>query len=240
MTTHRGYGSLFLSVEHEQGAVRVVVRDTGPGIPPASLERIFDPFHTTKAPGEGTGLGLSVSRALAREHDGALAARNHPDGGAAFTLTLPAIPEHGGEPESEQIEGAPVAEPASGGRVLVVDDDDMVRQTLTEMLELSGWQATPASTGEEAIGALEAHSFDVVLCDMKMPNMDGREFYQRVRARWPQLCPRIIFATGDTVGAASQHFIERTGNVCLSKPFGRAEVEPALRHVMTTRGEHHA
>ena len=218
------------------------VSDNGPGILPAAQDRVFDAFFTTKAEGMGTGMGLSVSRALAREHGGELcfeAATGR--GGAMFCLTLPVAeavgPEH--EPAALlHVDG----EPAVVARVLVVDDEADLAGVMHEMLESAGYEVSVAESGEVALELLAAACFDAVVSDLRMPDMDGAELWRRVCERHPALVGRLLFVTGDTLSPAAAEFFRRSGCERVDKPFTKNElltkVAGLLRRAgLVTRGE---
>src|SRR5437899_8781853 len=152
--------------------IRIEVEDTGPGIPPNLLERIFNPFFTTKPTGSGTGLGLSISLGIVREHEVRIWAENAPQGGARFVIELPIVAARG----TGEFQGMPAAQP-QGDRlqILVVDDEASVRVSLQRYLAGRGHEVETTSSGREALGRLREGKFDAVIVDMRMPDISGEE-----------------------------------------------------------------
>ncbi|RKG61630.1 response regulator, partial [Corallococcus sp. CA054B] len=206
------------------GHARVEVEDTGGGIPPDVLPRIFDPFFTTKGSDEGTGLGLAICQQIVRTHGGDLRVRSVPGQGATFTLLLPPapvqsagslVPLHAVEPVSEAQETA-----ASGrrGRVLIVDDEPRLAQSMRLLLE-PGHEVVTVTRGEDALARVSAgESFDVVLCDLQMPGMDGIAVYRRLQQEAPELASRVVFISGGASSPEARAFLETVAQRVLEKP----------------------
>jgi signal transduction histidine kinase/CheY-like chemotaxis protein len=219
------------------------VIDDGPGIPQAILARIFDPFFTTKPPGVGTGLGLAIVLSVVREHGGQVSVSSPPAGGSAFTVELPVEAESSHEPGRhflEPNEPAPPARPEAAGRrnrprhalpqpaarsnhrgtrVLVVEDEPTVARLIADVLEDEGLHVDVLLDGREALERAGREPFDLVICDMKMPGLDGQHFYQSlVRAQNP-LQERFLFVTGDVIAQQTQDFLERNRLPHVAKPF---------------------
>ncbi len=206
-------------------AVLLRIRDTGPGIHPDHLGRIFNPFFTTRLAEGGTGLGLSICHRIVQEHRGAIQVSNHPEGGALFEIRFPV---NGGllRPVLEPVvtESLPRAGHASG-RVMVVDDESGVRELLKEMLGIAGYSTTLVCDGQEALDALASDPEpDVIVLDLKMPVMDGQQFFERLKVKRPQLVARTLFLTGDTLSREARSFLASSGQPCLSKPFTYEEL----------------
>lgn len=197
-------------------AVRVT--DGGPGMSPEVLGRVFDPFFSTKA--EGSGLGLSVSYALARAHGGDLLVTSEPGRGATFTLLLP-IAEPG---VVERME-----------RILLVDDDPEVAEALTEMLTKEGLQVSRAATGEEALRLLGTDAWDAVFLDVRLPDLSGPEVYEEIRTRQPDLAQRVVFVTGGLWRAESRLRRDLPPQPILAKPCTQDQVRDVLRRLRSQR-----
>ena len=173
------------------------VADDGPGIKPEQLERIFEPFYTTKEPGRGTGLGLAVAYSMIKNHGGGLVAENLPQGGSLFSVYLPVSDQVAPAPEEP-----PAPQPAPRGRgerILVVDDEEAVRDICKQALETFGYRVELAADGAEALsvyqGAQErGQGFDLVLLDLAMPRMDGLSCSRALLELDPEA--RVIIATG--------------------------------------------
>jgi PAS domain S-box-containing protein len=214
----------------EDDAVVIEVSDNGVGIPPTLVDRIFEPFITTKP--EGTGLGLYIARSTVREHGGDIQVLARPEGGTTVRVVLPAsvsLPPHA--PRSSD----PGLEPDPSWRVLIVDDEAELAATLRDVLSDVRHVAI-ATNGEDAFALFDAAAaaapYDVVLCDVMMPGMSGKDVYDRVAARWPELARRFIFMTGGATTAMLQEFLRTTDVPCLAKPFTTEELERALRRTV--------
>jgi two-component system NtrC family sensor kinase len=207
---------LLVETRHDVGRGRVALRisDSGPGVPEAFRDRIFEPFFTTKPVGQGTGLGLSVCRSIVEAHGGTLTLERDPLPGAVFRIELPV--EH------------------RERTVLVVDDEPPIVDMLVDMLSAEGYRAEPALTGAAALDKLASQTYDVVLTDVRMPDLDGIELYLDA----PRVCrgarPPFVFMTGDLFTGSTRSFLEGTAAVCLAKPFRVEDVRRALAEVEET------
>ena len=197
-------------------AIRTEVEDTGPGIPPNLLERIFNPFFTTKPTGSGTGLGLSISLGIVREHEGRIWAENAAQGGARFVIELPIVtPRTTGE-----YQAVPLVTPITDRlHVLVVDDEASVRVALQRYLSSRGHEVETTASGKEALARMREDAFDAVIIDMRMPDLSGEQLFQELRARDPSYAERVIFTTGQLVDDSVRSFLSSTGRPCVPKPF---------------------
>jgi two-component system NtrC family sensor kinase len=202
--------------------VAVEVTDDGPGIPEDLHQRIFEPFFTTKAAGEGTGLGLSICQGIIREHGGRISVKSSPGQGATFAIELPAAQE-----ASVAAAPSPGAAGASA-RVLVIDDEPHILYYMRATLEAWGHKVETAGDGIEGLEQALAGGFDLIVTDVRMPRLSGREFFERLSAERPDIAARVVFATGDTVRDDTMAFLERTGRPFLNKPFKLAELRSTL------------
>jgi PAS domain S-box-containing protein len=208
-------GSLHLRTRNDgPAAILLEVVDTGAGMPPEVLQKAMDPFYTTKPQGQGTGLGLSIVYATVKAHRGEIRLRSTPGRGTTVTIRLPARQER---PAAEAADGP--AQPAARSlRVLVVDDDDLIRESTSQILAVLGHRATVASGGEEALRMLaEGLEVDRVILDLNMPGLGGAETLPRLRALRPDL--PVLVATGRPDQQA-QALVETYPRVSLlAKPF---------------------
>jgi CheY-like chemotaxis protein len=210
------------------GRVVVEVHDSGPGISSEHMARIFDPFFTTKPVGVGTGLGLWICQGIVSSLGGHISADNAPAGGAVFRVVLPAAAGTAG------IVGPAAAVPAATSRsprlrLLVVDDESAIGRTLAIGLA-DDFDVTAATTGREALELLTTEDrFDVVLCDLMMPEISGMEVYERVVERTPAMASRFVFVTGGAFTERARKFVERVGAPVLEKPFELTALSPLLR-----------
>lgn len=215
--TGRSDNWLQIELRTEGDRLAVVVSDGGPGIPADVLPRIFDPFFSTKT--EGSGLGLSVSYAIARAHGGDLRVESEPGHGATFTLLLP--------PD------LPAA--AAGGRVLLVDDEDEVAEAIAAMLVREGVEVTRVSTGREAFAMLESGDWDAVFLDVRLPDISGPEVFRRIEASRPQLARRVAFVTGGVWRGTNRLRDELPPRPILAKPCTQDAVREVLRLLRAAR-----
>jgi PAS domain S-box-containing protein len=200
--------------------VVVDVTDNGGGIPADVLPRIFDPFFTTKAVGVGMGLGLSICHGIVTSHGGTLDVESTPGVGTRFRLTLPVQRPQGqpGEPAVEELAAAPPR--PQRRRVLIVDDEAPLAAMIGRMLE-DDFDVEISPSAEKALEVLRQGKadFDVVLCDLMMPRMNGMDFYKTVATLAPRLVERFIFMTGGAFTPWAAEFLATSNRPCLEKPF---------------------
>jgi PAS domain S-box-containing protein len=205
------------------------VADNGPGVPAAVQEQIFEPFFTTKPEGVGTGLGLAVSRSLARAHGGELRLETGAGGGACFRLSLP-LGAAAAEPPTEH---DPQDDPPALAQVLVVDDETDIAGLMRDMLEGAGYEVATAESGAVALEMLEMARFDAVVSDLRMPDMDGSALWRALSQRHPELQRRVLFVTGDTLSTGARRFLDETGCPSLDKPFAKGDFLRAVAALLT-------
>ncbi|MGH7415203.1 MAG: response regulator, partial [Candidatus Rokuibacteriota bacterium] len=191
--------------------------------------RIFEPFFTTKEPGKGTGLGLSMVHGVVRQHGGEIRVRSVVEGGTTFEIYLPqveAAPDASGADEA-------AARPATGHEtILLVEDEEDVRALAREVLERQGYTVLEAGDGAEALGVCETAGdrIDVILTDVVMPRMGGRELVDRVRATKPAM--PVLYMSGYTEDAILRHGVRDASMLLLGKPFTPAELIGKIREVL--------
>lgn len=191
------------------------VTDDGPGIAPEVLPHVFDPFFTTHEASDGLGLGLALCQRIVTEHGGQLKVTSTPGAGATFTIELPS-----GSASSLSVGDALAPEPGRKARVLLIDDDERFRRSLSHLLA-HRCDVTQAVNGQEGLEALLAPGpgFDLVLCDLSMPVMNGLELYRRLEAEAPALASQLVFISGGATTQETAAFLAGLPNVQLQKPF---------------------
>jgi len=222
--------SLSTRGESQRGCVQFEAGDNGPGIPPEIRARIFEPFFTTKPPGQGTGLGLSLCQSIVESHGGLIRVESEPGRGATFLVELPL-----GVPANTETQAAKAASPSNlrGKAVLVVDDEPEIASVLVDILSACGCRVEAASNGMEALLRVQEQAFDVILSDLRMPELDGPGLYRAIGQHDSRLLRRIIFLTGDTLGHDIREFLEQTAAMSVSKPFELEDVIRAVSRVLT-------
>jgi two-component system NtrC family sensor kinase len=232
MIAAHGRGSLALRTWHnpDEDSVALEVSDDGPGVPVEVRSKIFDPFFTTKEVGKGTGLGLTVAYAIVEEHGGRIRVESRRGTGATFVVELPVS---GIEPPPKPARPlAPPMEAVRGASVLLVEDERALAAAVVEALTDAGLAVQHAGDGEEALARINAKTFDLVICDLKMPRVDGMTLYRAIAAATPPLARRVIFVTGDVADSAAEAFLEETGCRWLAKPFRLADLLRAVREAL--------
>jgi len=218
---------IVVSTRVEGEHVMVAVSDTGVGIPEADRARIFTPGFTTKAQDGGMGLGLSACRCVAKEHGGRLEVHALPDRGTRFELLL-AI-DTGLSTLAQHSDSRPASEaPAKRARLLIVDDDAMVLSALRRRLHRR-YDIVTVLGGVEALARLaEDPAFAWIVCDLMMPEVDGKSFYDAVRLDHPELSDRIVFMSGGAFTPRLRKFAASVSNPVLQKPVSREDLESIL------------
>jgi two-component system CheB/CheR fusion protein len=211
--------------------VTLEVTDNGPGIPAEIQRRIFEPFFTTRTQEGGSGLGLSLCRSIIESHGGTIRLSSQVGHGTTVHITLPVTPSADMQaPETPAATEAPA--PTRRGRILLIDDEPGVQHALQRLLQRSGHEITMAANGHEGLAALEASAYDVILCDIRMPDLDGPGFYREVERRYPHLVSRVIFLTGDVLSPEAQDFFVQVACPHLVKPFQAQEVRRLIQQVL--------
>lgn len=233
----RGAGQIRIATRRIAGQrVALEVADDGPGIPPELASRVFDPFFTTKPLGVGTGLGLSIAYGIVQEHGGDIYVGSRAGRGATFVVELPIAPREA-EVEIERDlpvrpTPAPPARPRAARRILVVEDEPTVAQLVADVLAEQGHDVTAVLDSAEGLDLALAGGFDLVICDLRMPRVDGRAFYEALLEARSPLARRLFFITGDTLAPRTLEFLEREGIPYLAKPFLVEELTLAVNRAL--------
>ncbi len=203
------------------------VEDSGTGIPADIRGRIFEPFFTTKGPGKGTGLGLAVVYGIVRNHGGTIELDSEVGRGTRFEILLPAGANLAAEPQAP----CPALERAKG-RILVVDDEEVVRATAQQLLRIAGYQVEVAGDGQEAVDYFRQHGaeLDLVLLDIDMPRLDGLKCLEQLRALRPSM--KALMSTGQGLNEAARSLVEAGTVGYLEKPYTQAQLAEAVREAM--------
>jgi CheY-like chemotaxis protein len=233
MLTANGRGTLVVRSWHdvERESVVLEINDDGPGIAEELQPKIFDPFFTTKEVGKGTGLGLTVAYAIVQEHGGRIRLASNAGSGASFFVEMP-------------VSGTPLQRPPApvqkadfgslaGSTVLVVEDEPALAAAVCEALTDAGFAVDRAGDGEEALRCVDAKSYDLIVCDLKMPKIDGIRFYQKLAPTSPDVARRVIFVTGDVAGTDAESFLQESGCRWLAKPFRLGDLLRTAREILS-------
>jgi two-component system NtrC family sensor kinase len=223
-----------LTSDDASESVLVEIGDTGVGIPERDLQKIFNPFFTTKPVGQGTGLGLSICFGIVKEHDGQIWAESQLGVGTRVYVSLPVRTLNSAAAMPSAMDAQP-DETAQPLHVLVVDDEEPVVRLMARLLHDIGHQATLVTSGEAALDAIGRETFDLILCDVKMPGLNGFELASAIREHDPALAERVIFMTGDTLSPATRTQLEQSGNLFLPKPFAIEQLEAVVRSLVKRR-----
>ena len=221
-------GKLAISSERNRGRLRLRFADTGTGMPEDVRQKIFDPFFSTKG-AHGTGLGLSVSYSIIERHEGTISVTSELNGGTVFIIDLPAV-----QLQTETAEAKSDETEIPALSILVIDDEPAVRETLAEMLEVMGHRVMLAESGQHALQALAANSFDLVFTDLAMPEMDGWETSRAIRKRWANM--KIVLVTGYGTGTTPPNGEESLVNGVIGKPFDFSQISQTISNIVVKEG----
>ena len=201
----------------EGDRVLVEIADTGVGMSAELMEHIFTPFFSTRPAGTGTGLGLTICRRLVEDIGGELRVTSREGKGSTFTILLPVTERT--DDDRPASDPPPAAKPVTRGRILVIDDDPMVAAAVRRSLAADHEVQTTTVT-EEALERLRrGERFELILCDVMMPNMTGVDFWQEVDRFAPEETKKIVFLTGGAFAAQARQFLDSVPNAQLEKPF---------------------
>jgi len=231
----RGRGCVWIKtrlVHRTEDRILLEVSDDGCGVSPEIAWRIFDPFFTTKPAGVGTGLGLSIVYGIVHQHGGEVSYESRPGGGARFLVELPIVPVPADARTPVSPENAGPARAATTGRILVVEDEPTVAQLIADVLREEGHQVEAVLDSQEGLARLSRRHYDLVICDLRMPTLDGPAFYEALVHTGSPLEHRIIFVTGDMLAPRTQEFLRRHGLPYLAKPFLVEELKLAVNRAL--------
>lgn len=216
------------------GAGDVVIRiaDNGPGVPERDRTRIFEPLFTTKQTGYGTGLGLALCHRIIEAHGGSIELERGSEPGATFTMRLSRDAARGGA----RNEGQAVVSGEPGSlRVLVIDDEDDVGSVICDALELDGHRVDVENSARGALERIETNTYDVILSDIRMPELDGVSFHRILRETRPEQIRSLAFVTGDTLSSRVAEFLATTNCLYIEKPFMPADLRGLVERVLARK-----
>ncbi len=218
---------LVVCSRHGHGEVQVLVEDNGSGMADDIRKRIFEPFFTTKPQGMGVGVGLSLCHGIVAGHGGRIEVETTPGDGSRFVITLPLSLRDVANGESALVEPGT----AGRGRVLVVDDEAELADLVREVLSRDGYEVSLARSGREALALLAGQEVDVIVSDLRMPDLDGPGLWRELRAKRTELASRMIFVTGDTLGADASRFLKEADVPVMEKPLDLVELRRRVDEV---------
>ena len=216
--------------------IRIEVIDNGPGIAEEVLDRVFDPFFTTRSPeAGGAGLGLSISFGIVRDHGGTIGVQSSPGLGARFHVDIPVVECPEEEVQQKTVRALGEDSDNSAKRILVVDDEPAILDLFIDVLERFPLQVDTARNGTEAMRKILEGAYDLVISDLVMPGMDGPTFYREIGRRRPDVLTRLVFTTGDHASGPSSDFLERAGRPVIHKPIDIRRLVEVVSEATGTR-----
>ncbi len=218
-----------------QPAQRILIEisDDGPGIRPEIASRVFDPFFTTKPAGVGTGLGLSIVYGIVHQHGGEVTFENQLAGGVKFLVELPVVAAPSGHRAPARAQDLGSSGKSRTGRILIVEDEPTVAQLMVDVLREEGHDAEAALDSQEGLTRISRDHYDLVICDLRMPRLDGPAFYDALVRAGSPMRNRILFTTGDTLAPRTVEFVEPKGLPFLAKPFLVEELKLAVNGLLS-------
>lgn len=231
-------GTLDVSLSRLGNHVCVTFSDDGGGISPENLGKIFDPFFTTKRPGGGSGLGLTICLAVVKEHGGRIEVESAPGRGATFHVLLPVAP---GSPVAQACPSTPTlskdaplsgGDPLAGHTVLVVDDEEGIREIVQEGLTARGMKAEAVESSEAALAYLQSNTCEIIVCDFNLPGLNGIQFLEKVRAQQGSSLPLFVFMTGEMLDSEAFVRFRKDGMRLLQKPFHLSALAELLAELL--------
>ena len=224
-----------ISTRREDGFCVIEIRDTGRGLRRHEREHLFDPLLSSGKAPDTPGIGLSLSAELVRQHGGDIQVNANPGGGSCYRIRLPEVNDLRDLAPSPEPEGSGALGPRRRYRVLLVDDDALVRRAFCRLL-VNQCDLIEAEGGQAALELIaQDDRFDVILCDIMMPRMDGVAFYERVRDERPRLAEQFVFVSGGTFTRRTHDFVDNTGHIVLEKPVRRELLMAVIERVASSQ-----
>ncbi|MGA7678058.1 MAG: PAS domain S-box protein [Dehalococcoidia bacterium] len=233
MKLAHGKGKLSIKTEHIDNTIRISFKDNGPGIAKENLEKIFNPFFTTREVGQGTGLGLNLCHGIITEHKGRIWAESRLGRGATFFVELPIVTE---DIQSVLLE-PPAKEPerVTKAKILVIDDEPLVRQLVSRVLSEEGHEVEAVANAEDALKRIKSKRYSRILLDIKMPGMGGINLYKQFQEIAPSLKKRVVFVTGDVMGKHTTDFLAKTKAPYITKPFNAEQLKTEINRILVIK-----
>ena len=230
------HGKITIDLALVGNRIRVTFADDGPGIPPENVDKLFDPFFTTRRPAGNPGLGLTISLAILKDHNGTIEVRSPQGGGAIFDIYIP-IAEQAQtvtQPQAAAPKAAAPAEILLEKNVLVVDDEEGIREIIQDGLAGRGVTVDAVASAESAFECLEKAMPHAIICDFNLPGLSGEQFYRQVKARSGDRVPPFVFVTGELVSqpGGPPSFGDANTSI-LQKPFQISDLAAHLEKVLT-------
>jgi CheY-like chemotaxis protein len=224
-------GKLTITTEKSHNTIKICCKDDGPGIKPEVFDRIFDPFFTTREAEQGTGLGLSLCYGIMIEHKGKIYAESKPGKGATFVVELPVVTE--AKPPKPAEPDVKKPKKVGKARILVVDDEQVVGDVINRVLTSEGHKVEAVDNAADALKKTESQKYNLILMDIKMPGISGMTLYKRIQKIDKSLAQRVVFITGDIMGADTEKFLSETKVAHIEKPFDAEQLSREVKRALT-------
>jgi CheY-like chemotaxis protein len=230
-----------ITTRHKENIITIKFSDNGPGIPKDIQNRIFEPFFTTKELGKGTGLGLSIAYGIINKHNGKLYVESEPGHGATFVIELPIIKDpsstdYQNDPKNKTVyyQSTGWQDPLSKS-ILIVDDEIEMLEMLFNLFKNDGYRVDTARNGKLALEKIQIREYDAIICDVKMPVMNGIQLYEILKKRKPRMTEKIIFISGDIINRDTIRFLKSCGCMYLGKPFKIESLRKSVSSLLRSR-----
>jgi PAS domain S-box-containing protein len=232
MKNSHGGGKIQIQTRQLENLIRITFKDDGPGISKENIEKIFNPFFTTREIGQGTGLGLSVCHGIVTGHNGKIYVKSRLGKGATFYVDLPILVESTqlefGETDIEDVENEVKA------RILVVDDELLIRRLLNRILTKDGHNVDCVDNSLDAMEKIRTERYNLILLDIMMPGMSGIKLYENIKGIATSLAQRVVFITGDVMGNETQKFLSKTRAKYFTKPFETDRLRKEINKILSS------
>jgi PAS domain S-box-containing protein len=225
-------GTLKVSTELSGKNIIISFTDTGHGISKENLPKIFNPFFTTRKVGEGTGLGLSMSHGIIKQHNGKISVESELGQGATFIIELPVTGITDSMEEGEEMDNGIWGNGCKKG--LLIDDEKPILSYLSRLLGIWGFESETVANAREAMTIIRKNDFDFILLDVKMPDMNGLEFYRQLKKTKPDLARKVLFVTGDVLEKATSNFLKENNVPSITKPIDIDKLKESIDMIVNT------